>query len=142
MAAAMLSHSELVCLALVQALLGYHSEARWLRFARKRLVGLFPYLLQQSVYNKRLRAALPLVKRTIRQLAMDSDFWTDTVWITDSTPVPCGMSPDSPALQAGGLGRLGLLQLPLPVLLGPAPVPGLHADQHADHVGARQPEDR
>jgi hypothetical protein len=26
----------------------------------------------------------------IRELAMDSDFWTDTVWITDSTPVPRG----------------------------------------------------
>jgi hypothetical protein len=88
----LLSDSELVCLAVAQALLGHHSEARWLRFARKRLAGLFPYLPQQSGYNKRLRAALPLVKRMIRELAIDSDFWTDTVWITDSTPVPCGMS--------------------------------------------------
>ncbi|MEU3518298.1 IS982 family transposase [Streptomyces sp. NPDC006654] len=88
----LLSDSELVCLAVAQALLGYCSEARWLRFARKCLSGLFPYLPQQSGYNKRLRAALPLVKRMIRELAMDSDFWTDTVWITDSTPVPCGMS--------------------------------------------------
>lgn len=75
-----------------QALLGYRSEARWLRFARKRLVGLFPYLPQQSGYDKRLRAALPLAQRVIRELAMDSDFRADTVWITDSTPVPCGMS--------------------------------------------------
>jgi hypothetical protein len=28
----------------------------------------------------------------IRALATDTDFWHDTVWITDSTPVPCGMS--------------------------------------------------
>ncbi|MEU9111377.1 IS982 family transposase [Streptomyces sp. NPDC048483] len=88
----LLNDSELVCLAVAQAPLGYHSEARWLRSARKRLAGLFPYLPQQSGYNKRLRAALPRVKRMIRELAMDSDFWTDTVWITDSTPVPCGMS--------------------------------------------------
>ncbi|OKI18597.1 IS982 family transposase [Streptomyces sp. CB03911] len=87
-----LSDSEVVCLAVAQALLGHCSEARWLRFARKQLSGLFLYLPQQSGYNKRLRAALPLVKRVIRELAMDSDFWTDTVWITDSTPVPCGMS--------------------------------------------------
>jgi hypothetical protein len=87
-----LSDSELVCLAVAQVLLGYRSEARWLRFARKRLVGLFPYLPQQSGYNKRLRAARPLVKRTIRELAVDSDFWFDNHWITDSTPVPCGMS--------------------------------------------------
>lgn len=87
-----LSDSELVCLAVAQALLGHHSEARWLRFARSHLSDMFPYLPQQSGYNKRLRSALPLVKRLIRELARDSDFWTDTVWVTDSTPVPCGMS--------------------------------------------------
>ncbi|MFE9925513.1 hypothetical protein ACFYQA_29280 [Streptomyces sp. NPDC005774] len=27
-----------------------------------------------------------------RVLAKGTDFWHDTVWITDSTPVPCGMS--------------------------------------------------
>ncbi|MFI2609101.1 hypothetical protein [Kitasatospora sp. NPDC018619] len=88
----LLSDSELVCLAVAQALLGYHSEARWLRYAHKHLCGMFPYLPQRAGYNKRLRAALPLVKRMIRELARDSDFWTDGVWITDSTPVPCGMS--------------------------------------------------
>lgn len=87
-----LSDSELVCLAVAQAVLGFHSEARWLRFARKHLSGMFPYLPQQSGYNKRLRAALPLVKRVIRELAADTAFWFDTVWITDSTPVECGRS--------------------------------------------------
>ncbi len=96
-----LSDSELVCLTVAQALLGHRSEARWLRFARKHLSGLFPYLPQQSGYNKRLRAALPLVKRMIRELAMDNDFWTDSVWITDSTPVPCGMS--RPTVQRSNL---------------------------------------
>src|SRR4051794_3626330 len=86
------SDSELVCLAVAQALLGHRSEARWLRFARKHLTGMFPYLPQQSGYNKRLRAALPLVKRMIRELAMDSDLWFDGHWIVDSTPVSCGMS--------------------------------------------------
>jgi hypothetical protein len=87
-----LSHSELLCLAVMQALLGYHSESRWLRYARAHLRPLFPYLPEQSGYNKRLRAALPQIKRIIRILAKDTDFWHDTVWITDSTPVPCGMS--------------------------------------------------
>lgn len=32
-----LSDSELVCLAVVQALLGCHSEARWLRYTNKHL---------------------------------------------------------------------------------------------------------
>lgn len=87
-----LSHSELLCLAVMQAMLGFHSEARWLRYARAHLQHLFPYLPGQSGYNKRLRAALPQIKRVIRVLAKDTDFWHDTVWITDSTPVPCGMS--------------------------------------------------
>jgi hypothetical protein len=87
-----LTDAELVCLAVAQALLGYHKEARWLRFARAHLRGMFPYLPGRPDYNKRLRAALPLVKRIIRLLARDTDFWCDPVWITDSTPVECGMS--------------------------------------------------
>lgn len=97
----LLTDSELVCLAVAQVLLGYHSEARWLRFARKHLTGMFPYLPQQSGYNKRLRSALPLVKRLIRELAQDSDLWFDNHWIVDSTPVPCGMS--RPTVQRSNL---------------------------------------
>ena len=62
----LLSDSELVCLAVAQALLGYHSEARWLRYANKHLTGMFPYLPQRPGYHKRLKAALPLLKRMIR----------------------------------------------------------------------------
>ncbi|WP_371794753.1 hypothetical protein [Streptomyces sp. NBC_01718] len=39
-----MSNSELVCLAVAQALLGFTSEARWLRFARTTLSPMFPYL--------------------------------------------------------------------------------------------------
>ena len=88
----LLSDAELLCLAVAQALLQVHNEARWLRFVGQRLGALFPYRPKRPGYNKRLRAALPLVKRVIRLLARDTDFWLDTVWITDSTPVPCGMS--------------------------------------------------
>lgn len=87
-----LSDAELVTLAVTQALLGFHSEARWLRYARTHLAGMFPYLPQQSGYNKRLKAALSLVKRAIRILAADTDFWFNNHWIVDSTLVPCGMS--------------------------------------------------
>jgi hypothetical protein len=87
-----LTDSELLCLAVAQALLGCRSEARWLRFAASRLAGMFPYLPQRPGYNKRLRAALPLLKRAIRMLAADTDFWLDSVWIADSTPVECGRS--------------------------------------------------
>jgi hypothetical protein len=87
-----LSHSELICLAVMQSMLGFHSEARWLRYARAHLRHLFPFLPQQPGYNKRLRAALPQIKAVIRMLARDTDFWEDTVWVADSTPVPCGTS--------------------------------------------------
>lgn len=87
-----LTDSELVCLAVAQVLLGARSEAHWIRYARIHLHGMFPYLPQRSGYNKRLRAALPLIKTVIRDLARDSDFWFDNHWIVDSTPIPCGMS--------------------------------------------------
>ncbi|GAB2696099.1 hypothetical protein GCM10027089_17160 [Nocardia thraciensis] len=77
---------------MAQAVLGFHSEARGLRFAHVHLRGMFPHLPQPPSYNKRLRAALPLVERAIRLLAADTAFWFDNVWITDSAPVECGRS--------------------------------------------------
>jgi Transposase DDE domain len=87
-----LTDAELLTLAVLQALLGYVSEARWLRYARAHLRGLFPYLPRQSGYNKRLRAARPQLIYFIRALATDTDLWADTVWVADSTPVECGRS--------------------------------------------------
>ncbi len=87
-----LSDAELVTLAVMQALLGFTSEARWLRHARAHLRHLFPYLPQQPGYNKRLRAAASLIQHCIRALAAGTTVWTDDVWIVDSTPVECGRS--------------------------------------------------
>ncbi|GII58535.1 transposase [Planotetraspora thailandica] len=87
-----LTDAELLTLAVAQVLLGIRSEARWLRFIPHHLPGAFPYLPGPSGYNKRLRAALPLLKQAIRALATDSDLWTDPVWVVDSTPVECGRS--------------------------------------------------
>lgn len=64
-----LSRSELLCPAVMQALLGFHSEAHWLRHVRVHYRGMFPYVPQDTGYNKRLRATLPQVKRLIRVLA-------------------------------------------------------------------------
>lgn len=87
-----LSDAELVTMAVMQSLLTFRSERRWLRHLHKHLLGLFPYQLKQAGYNKRLRAALPLIKHCIRMLAADTDFWFDNHWILDSTPVECGRS--------------------------------------------------
>ena len=87
-----LSDAELLTLAVMQALLGFVSEARWLRYARKSLRGLFPYLPGQSGYNKRLRKLAGTLCWLIRRLAVDTSVWTDNVWVADSTPVECGRS--------------------------------------------------
>jgi hypothetical protein len=87
-----LSDAELVTLAVMQALLGFTSEARWIRHARAHLRHLFPYLPQQSGYNKRLRAARGLVRHCARALAASTSLWTDGVWVVDSTPVECARS--------------------------------------------------
>jgi len=87
-----LSDAELITLAVMQALLGFTSEARWLRHARAHLRHLFPYLPGQPGYNKRLRGAAALIRHCIRVLAADASVWSDDVWVVDSTPVECGRS--------------------------------------------------
>jgi hypothetical protein len=87
-----LSDAELVTLAVMQALLGYVSEARWLRHARAHLRHLFPYLPKQPGYNKRLRKAAGLIVGVNRLLAVETTLWSDDVWVVDSTPVECGRS--------------------------------------------------
>ena len=87
-----LSDAELICLAVAQALLGYHSERRWLRAVRGRLGHLFPYVCGQAAYNRRLRRAAPLVAVVLRALAVGSPSWCDQWRLLDATPVPCGAS--------------------------------------------------
>src|SRR5215468_10025941 len=87
-----LTDAELVTLAVMQALLGYTSESRWIRHARARLGHLFPYLPGQPGYNRRLRAAAGMITTLIRLLAADTSLWSDDVWVVDSTPVECGRS--------------------------------------------------
>lgn len=78
------SDAELITLAVLQALLGFTSEARWLRHARIHLAGMFPYLPGQSGYNKRLRALTGAVHWLIGMLARDTSMYSDDVWVVDS----------------------------------------------------------
>lgn len=87
-----LSDAELVTLAMAQAVLGFTSEARWLRHAGAHLRHLFPYLPKQPGYDKRLRKDADLLRRVTRLLANDTSMWSDDVWIVDSTPVEYGRS--------------------------------------------------
>jgi hypothetical protein len=87
-----ISDAELMTMALMQALLCFVSEARWLRHAREQFGRMFPYLPGQSGYNKRLRRLYPTMTWAIGVLVRDADVGTDDVWLVDSTPVECGRS--------------------------------------------------
>jgi hypothetical protein len=87
-----ISDAEVVTLAVMQALPGFTSEARWLRHARAHLRGMFPHLPQQPGYNKRLRALAATMAWLITVLACDTSLWSDDVWVADSTPAECGRS--------------------------------------------------
>jgi hypothetical protein len=134
-----ITDAELVTLAVMAALLGYTSEARWLRFARGQLRSLFPYLPQQPGYNKRLRALAGTVGWLIGMLARDTSLYSDDVWLADSTPVECGrILRDLEALRAGRVRRLRLLRQPLPLLLGAAAAPAVYRARAADRVRAHR----
>ena len=87
-----ISDAELITLAVLQALLGFTSETRFLRHARAHLRAWFPYIPMQSGYNKRLRKSEGQLRACIRLLAADTEHWDDDTWVMDSTPVECGRS--------------------------------------------------
>jgi hypothetical protein len=86
------SDAELVVLAVMQALLGYRSETRWLRRAYKDFHRMFPYLPGQSGYNKRLKKLAGTIAWLTGQLSALTSVAGDDVWLADSTPVECGRS--------------------------------------------------
>ena len=87
-----LADAELLTLAVIQALLGYTSERRFIRYAHTHLRPWFPYLPQRAAYNKRLRAAGNMMQHVVTVLARDCPSYTDDLWLVDSTPVECGRS--------------------------------------------------
>jgi hypothetical protein len=87
-----LSDAELITLVVLQALLGFTSEARWLRYANSHLHTMFPYLPTQSGYNKRVRAATTMLRAVCAHLVGCCPRSTDDLWVADSTPVECGRS--------------------------------------------------
>jgi hypothetical protein len=87
-----ITDAELCTVAVLQALLGFTSEHRWLRYAHRHLLGLFPNLPQQPGYNKRLRRLADTMAWLIGRLGAATSIADDTVWVVDSTPVECGRS--------------------------------------------------
>jgi hypothetical protein len=87
-----ITDAELITLAVGQMFLGIPNDRKFLALAGWRLGHLFPYLPQQSGYNKRLRSLAPTIARVITDLAVNSASFCDNLRLLDSTPVPCGQS--------------------------------------------------
>ena len=87
-----ISAAEVICLAVAQVLLDCPKERRFLRFAKRRLGHLFPYVPGQSGYNKRVRELAPQIGAFLGHLARISPSWCDDLRLIDATPVPCGQS--------------------------------------------------
>jgi Transposase DDE domain len=87
-----LNDAELLTLAVIQALLGFTSEERFIRYAHSHLSPWFSYIPQRPAYNKRLRAAGNMMQHVIDVIARKCPSYADTLWLVDSTPVECGRS--------------------------------------------------
>jgi hypothetical protein len=100
------SDAEVVCLAVAQVLLRYHDEHHWLRAAPTRVGHLFPRLLSQPEYNRRLRQVADLMEAALRWLADHTPASAERLRLLDGTrwsaagrgPPPCGRTwPAGPA---------------------------------------------
>ena len=87
----MTSDAEIITLAVVQALLGYTSETRWIRRLKTDtdLRAMFPRVPGQSGYNKRVHSLTATMTRVCAALRRGSRVHDDTVWLVDSTPIEC-----------------------------------------------------
>ena len=90
-----LSAAELVTLAVIQALLGFTSEAQFIRHAHAHLRAWFPYIPDRPGYNKRLRRSGQLLQHATAYLARECPSFDDALRLVDSTPVDCGRSRES-----------------------------------------------
>src|SRR5207244_13542199 len=70
-----ITDAELITVSVMQAMLGYHNESRWIRYARKSLIHLFPDLPTQPGDNKRLRTLGTQLPHFIAVLVSVPDLW-------------------------------------------------------------------
>jgi hypothetical protein len=87
-----ISDNELICLMVAQMLLGIDSERRFLPIAGWRLRHLFPQLPAQTTYNDRCRTLTPKLVTLWRAIACELPGFHDSLWLLDTTPLPCGQS--------------------------------------------------
>src|SRR5207302_5761918 len=84
--------AEVICLAVAQACLDFTEDARWLRNADQLVGHLFPRLLSQPEYGRRVRALAPAMHRALIFLARACPLSGDVVRLVDGTKIVGGMS--------------------------------------------------
>jgi Transposase DDE domain len=88
----MVTDAEVVTLCVAQAIMGIPSDRRFLKVARKRLVGLFPQIPSQPAYFKRRRRLADQLEWLMGMFASQSPGSKDDLLLIDSTPVECARS--------------------------------------------------
>ena len=123
-----LTDAELVTLAVMQALLGYHLRGPLAAPCRPPPAPPVPVPARPVRLQQAPAGARPSCCATSSGPSPPTPtLWTDDVWIVDSTPVECGRSRETAKRSAlAGWAQLRLLRQPLALLLGPAAAPGLH----------------
>jgi hypothetical protein len=130
-----LTDAEVICPAIAQVLLDCPSEWRFLRMARRHLGHLFPVLLGQSGYNKRVRALAGQIALVLSYLARCSPSCCDNLRLLDSTPCRArGLARDRQAIGLRRLRQLRLLPQPQPLLLGLPADAAVRAPRDADRL--------
>ena len=138
-----LADAELGDLGVIQALLGYTSEARLLRYAHTHLRPWFPYLPTRSAYDKRLRRSSGLMPHIINYLSRVSPSFSDDLWLVDSTPVECGDSRQTTRRSdLAAWATYGWCASHSRYFLGAPPPPGGHPIRSAHQLGAGPDQSR
>ena len=124
-----IADAEVICLAVAQVLLDCAKERRFLRFAKRRLGHLFPYVPGQSGYNKRVRDLRPSDRPVSRPSGADLAVVVRRPATDRRHPGPLrAIAPDRGALGVRRARRLRLLRRPLAPLLGLPALPDLRRD--------------
>lgn len=79
--------SELICLSLSQDLLGFASQRHFLRFIENNFLELFPNLVDQSIYNRRLRKLAKLINLLREKVLKDLVSYLSSERVLDTTPL-------------------------------------------------------
>ena len=136
-----LSDAELITLAVAQVLLAVPNDRQFLALARWRLVHLFPVLIDQSGYNRRLRRLAPEIGRaSATSPSSHPAFATSCGCWTPRRSVRPVARDDAP-FRVRRQRRLRLLPQPLTLVLGLPALPDLRRRRNADRLGTgcRQP---